>query len=113
MAQPSQQVLHSLVLLQSVMVEGQEVGSRRNYGQLWPLKLALVGYMPGRCRHLDCRREAEAHSRALHIRLVDGRRRNCSEVVRIVLVDCGSQAIGDMLEVPILFSSFSVREDSP
>jgi hypothetical protein len=84
------------------------VESRHNSGQIWPLKLLLADCMLGRCRRLDCKLdtagqnitvspergretnlEVEAHSRALHIRLVYGRTRDCSEgVVRIVIVDC-------------------------
>jgi hypothetical protein len=63
--------------------------------------------MLGRCRRLDCRLdtagqnitvslnevetnlEVEAHNRALHIRLVHDRTRDCSEgVVQILIVDC-------------------------
>ena len=104
--------------------------------------------MLGRCRHLGCRLdmrgqstvispkggrktnlEVEAHSRALHIRPVDGRRRNCSEErCQIVLVGCGLRAtrrfvsnrlhctetgiLGGILAVLILSSFFSGREDS-
>ena len=72
--------------------------------------------------------EVEGHSRALHIRLVAGRRRSCSDAVQIVLVDCESRStrryvsnrlchlvnglLGDIAEVLVPFSFFSGREDT-
>jgi hypothetical protein len=89
------------------MEEGREVGSQRNSGRGWPLSRLLVEYMLGRYRRQGCKLdtdgqnvvdslegcktnlEVEVHSRALHSRLVHGRRTNHSEeVVQIARVGC-------------------------